>query len=389
MRTALFLFNHDAPHQVAHLAGTAAAFARLYPQHRTVIAYATPSIRRAIGQIAPAPDLAAAQWHELALPGWTRPVTALDSLVPASRVLRLRHHADLFARADAVISTERTCLKVRPFIDPRDMPMFIRIPHGAGDRNVTYHPDYRQFDRILLAGEKAVQHMMTVGVARDRLRIVGYPKFDAVDRSPRPRLFGNDRPTFVYNPHFDPHLSSWYDAGSALLEWFASSEGQDYNCVFAPHVMLFRKRLHISPEYRTARLRPDVPRAAMRADNILVDLDGPRLFDMTYTQGADAYIGDASSQLYEFLLRPRPVFLLDPNGALASEGEATLPFLSAGPRFAGVDELIQAIRASRDLQNNFAQAQKTLFDHTFSVTDTPAPERAAAAIADALAGARG
>lgn len=389
MRTALFLFNHDAPHQVAHLAGTAAAFARLYPQHRTMIAYATVPIRRAVERIAPAPDLAAVEWHELGLPAWTRPVAALDSLVPASRVLRLRRHAGLFASADAVVSTERTCLKVKRFIHPRDMPMFIRIPHGAGDRNVTYHPDYRQFDRILLAGEKAVQHMMAIGVARDRLRIVGYPKFDAVDRSPRPRLFGNDRPTFVYNPHFDPHLSSWYDAGPALLEWFASSEGQDYNCVFAPHVMLFRKRLHISPEYRTARLRPDVPRSAMRADNIVVDLDGPRLFDMSYTLGADAYIGDASSQLYEFLLRPRPVFLLDPNRALASEGEAALPFLAAGPRFAGVDGLTQAIRASRDLRNDFAQAQQILFDHTFSVTDTPAPERAAAAIADALAGARG
>ena len=34
----VFLFNHDAAHQVAHLAGIAAAMARLHPEVETVIA---------------------------------------------------------------------------------------------------------------------------------------------------------------------------------------------------------------------------------------------------------------------------------------------------------------------------------------------------------------
>ena len=269
------------------------------------------------------------------------------------------------------------------------MPRFIRVPHGAGDRKVTYHPDYKRFDRVLLAGQKAVDQMVRMGVERDRLRIVGYPKFDAVDTSARPSFFDNDRPTFVYNPHFDPHLSSWYDAGPALLDWFASSEGQQFNCIFAPHVMLFRKRLHISLEYRVARLRPDIPELVRRADNILIDLDSPRLFDMSYMLAADAYIGDASSQIYEFLLRPRPVFLLDPNGALHVEGDTALPFLAAGPRCAGSKPLTKVIPTWRETGADYVQAQRNLVAYTFHTGDTPSPQRAAAAIAEALEEAHG
>lgn len=39
---------------------------------------------------------------------------------------------------------------------------------------------------------------------------------------------------------------------------------------------------------------------------ILIDLGSKRLLDMSYTSGADIYLGDVSSQVYEFLDTPRP-----------------------------------------------------------------------------------
>lgn len=44
---------------------------------------------------------------------------------------------------------------------------------------------------------------------------------------------------------------------------------------------------------------------------MIVDLDSPRLVEMTYTLTADIYLGDLSSQLYEFLIRPRPVAFIN------------------------------------------------------------------------------
>ena len=193
------------------------------------------------------------------------------------------------------------------------------------------------------------------------------------------------RDSFVYNPHFDPHLSSWYDAGPDVLRWFASEAGQAYNLIFAPHVMLFRKSVHISPEYKVGRVRPDIPDEARAAPNILIDTDGPRLFDMSYMLAADGYIGDASSQIYEFLMRPRPVFLLDPNAALGSQGEDVLPFLRTGPRVESVNDLGSAIGGWDEIGSRYRAEQERLIAYTFALSEVPASQRAADAIAAAIA----
>ena len=384
MKRVVFLFNHDAPHQVAHLAGPAAAFAAAYPAAKTVIAYATPRIRAAIEALVPPSAARLLHWHELTLPGWAAGIAVLDKVLPASRLLRLRTHLPLFAGADILVSTERTCLRLKTYIPPHAQPRFVRVPHGAGDRNVTYHSDFRRFDMVLASGRKAFDELVKARVSPQRIRIVGYPKFDAVDLDAKRTFFDNSRPIFVYNPHFDPHLSSWYKAGPDLLRWFGSPQGQQFNLIFAPHVMLFRKRLHISPEYRVARWRPDVPPEARGARNILIDTDGPRLFDMSYMLAADGYVGDFSSQIYEFLLRPRPAFFLDLRGGAASGEDARHVFRQAGPVLNSLSALTAALPCWREAGAEFRTAQQALFERTFSRTDQPADQRAAAAIAELL-----
>ncbi|QZD95327.1 hypothetical protein [Qipengyuania gelatinilytica] len=385
MQRALFLFNHDAAHQVAHLAPVAAAMAREHEDIETVVAFAGDAIRQRILVLIDPADAAKLTWTELDLPpvlgGAAR---VFDRILPASRLARLRVHEKLFEESDAVISTERTCLRVKERLGPSRAPLFVRVPHGTGDRSVTFHPDHRKFDLSLVAGPKMAAQLAANGVEPARIEVTGYSKFERIDLTARPRFFDNDRPTFVYNPHFDPYLSSWYEAGPQLLEWFASEEGQAYNLIFAPHVMLFRKTMHVSPEYKLAKRRPDVPESALAAPNVLVDVDGPRLFDMSYMLGADAYIGDASSQLYEFLVRPRAVFLLDPNGALADQGRETLPFLGTGPSVGSIEELAKELPDWAQTAARFKPAQEDLISQTFALSDTPASTRAAQAIATAI-----
>lgn len=384
MKRVVFLFNHDAPHQVAHLAGPAAAFAEAYPAVTTIIAYATPRIKAAVAALMSPSAIRALEWYELTLPSWANVARQLDRVLPASRILRLRAHLPFFASADVVVSTERTCLRLQHLLPAATMPRFVRVPHGAGDRNVTYHPDFRRFDLVLASGQKAADELVKQGILAERIRIVGYPKFDAVDLAGKRRFFDNDRPVFVYNPHFDPHLSSWYKAGPDLLQWFARPANREFNLIFAPHVMLFRKRLHISPEYKVARLCPAVPEEARTASNILIDTDSPRLFDMSYTLSADAYVGDFSSQIYEFLAHPRPAFFLDMRGKPDEAEDERHVFRQAGPVFDHLQDLTSALPRWREFVSQYAAAQQALFDHTFSRTEQPANRRAAAAIAELL-----
>ena len=106
---------------------------------------------------------------------------------------------------------------------------------------------------------------------------------------------------------------------------------------------------------------------------------------MSYMLAADGYIGDASSQIYEFLMRPRPVFLLDPNAALGSQGEDVLPFLRTGPRVESVNDLGSAIGGWDEIGSRYRAEQERLITHTFALSEAPASQRAADAIAAAIA----
>lgn len=386
MKRAIFLFNHDAAHQVAHLASIAAATARECKQVQSIIAYSTPAIRSQLEAIISPEDAALLVWEELTLPRWAQALARVfDRVLPATRLLRLRLNKALFASADLVVSTERTCLRTKGYLPADETPLYAYIPHGSGDRSVAYHPDIARFDQVFVSGQKVVDQLAAHGVDPNRIEIVGYPKFEGIDLSATPDFFGNGRPTFVYNPHFDPHLSSWYDAGPNLLRWFASEAGSEFNCIFAPHVMLFRKELHVSPEFKVARRRPDIPPEAMAAPNILIDVDSPRLFDMSYMLGSDAYIGDVSSQMYEFLARRRPAFYLDCRARPDADDEIWHMFWKSGPRVSSVEELTKILPDFARIGAEYRRAQDELLDYTFSITEVPASVRTARVIQRMLA----
>ena len=345
-------------------------------RHPEVVAHAavaSPAIERELRKLLARDAAERIVWNDLSLARVSNLLLSpFDRLFPARRLARLRTNDALFESVRMIVSTERTCLRVRRRLRKRmgeAAPLFAYVPHGSGDRNVAYHPELAQFDVKLVSGQKLIDEMVARGIARpEQCHLIGYPKFDAVDVTRRERFFENDRPTFVYNPHFDPVLSSWYDHGPALLRRFAALEGQ-YNLIFAPHVMLFRKTLHASPEYRTARRRPEIPQEALSAKNILIDTDSERLFDMSYTLSADGYIGDMSSQVYEFLLRRRPVFFIDTHSADRPEEAPNRAFWANGPVVTSLDELFEFLPNHDRIGEEYRDAQDRLFSYT--IDDQP------------------
>lgn len=382
----LFLFNHDAPHQVAHIAGIARAAREISPNLRVTCATGTAAIRERLQALLGEEASAGMTWVDIGLPGWLESLLALPNrIAPVKRLARLDYHARRLLQADVLVSAERTCLRLKRRRTER-MPRFVHVPHGAGDRSVTFHPGKAGFDRLLVSGDKTAREMIARGGFRaEQIKVVGYPKFDTIDPEKRVRLFDNDRPVFLYNPHFDPFLSSWYDEGPALLDWFASTEGQAFNLVFAPHIMLFRKKLHVSLEYRTARLRPDIKPAWRDAPNILIDTNSARLVDMSYTLSADAYIGDVSSQIYEFLIRPRPVFFIDTFSCSSRSREGHYPAWDGGYVANSAAALAPLLHTRVKLEAREAERQRALFADTISYDPArPASRRAAEAIVEML-----
>lgn len=379
-----FLYNHEAPHQVSHSAPIAAELART-GQARVTILATSPTLLERARQCIPPVLLNRVEFESLEAPAWQRAVArAVDSAAPFSRVANLARHKERLSRFDALVVTERTSLLLRRLLGART-PLLIHIPHGSGDRAIGYTPDLVHFDLLLVSGEKLRRRMREMGLTRDgRCAVVGYPKFEMLaDEKPRD-FFGNGRPTVLYNPHLEPSLSSWYDMGRDVLEYFRASP--DYNLIVAPHVMLFKRRIQISPATGRVRLRRAIPDVYYNCPNILIDTGSSALVDMTYTRAADIYLGDVSSQVYEFLLKPRPCVFLDTYNT-AWRNDPNYAFWHFGAVASNVAELDRALDAAVRRPDAYRLAQERGFRDTFDMEGSPS-RRAAAAIADFLHRAR-
>ena len=273
----------------------------------------------------------------------TNPLTKF--LSPKKRLLV--SNLKIWNSLDALIVAERTSTFLR-FVSKR-LPPFIHIPHGAGDRARSYDPRIRHFDHVLVAGQKDKDRMIALGLVTEQTcHVTGYIKSQAVNRMypDRPKLFQNSRPVVLYNPHFCEALTSWSEFGRDLLTRF--SQRTDMNFIFAPHVRLFE----------------DVGAASRAAietfadfENIHIDLGSENSCKMTYTRAADIYVGDASSQVYEFLSEPKPcIFITHP--ATQWQGNPDFAHWRYGPVCHTADDVMSALtRAASDLPD-YAAAQR-------------------------------
>ena len=378
-----FLFNHDQIHQVAHSLPVAMALARQVPSQDIVIATTsgrlTEEVRRHL--IPAGIDLPVVQL------GLRKPLTRfvarhLESVLPVSKIGIYRDNLDFFGSLDALVVAEKTSLllKTRYGLDGLRL---IHTRHGAGDRAIGFNRSSAGFDHVLVSGPKIRERLIReAGVAPERLSTVGYPKFDLMPAVP-PRLpiQANGKPTVLYNPHVSPHLSSWYRHGRAVLEHFLHDDR--YNLIFAPHVMLFYRRFVLTID----KLRVDRPglidQRVLDAPNIHVDLGSRACTDMTYTTAADIYLGDVSSQIYEFLYRPRPCLFLNSHG-VDWQGDANYAHWQAGPVIDDAQDLGAALGRAVAGHAGYLPVQRELFSRSFDLTDEPSASRAADAVLSAL-----
>jgi hypothetical protein len=145
--------------------------------------------------------------------------------------------------------------------------------------------------------------------------------------------------------------------------------------------MLFSKSIHISPEYKITRRRPDVEPKFLNVPNIRIDIDSPRLFDMSYTLSADVYIGDVSSQVYEFLYRPRPCFFIDVHSGAVKNEPPAYDFWRNGPVIRTAGELAEILP---DFATVGARYQDIQIDRMAYTADNTDPRSASVRGAEAI-----
>jgi hypothetical protein len=358
-------------HQVFHSLPIAAQVAARHPHVEVHAAATSPGhlafIRDLLTKYAPA---APVKVHALA-----RPI--LESLGAKKRTI-IKNRAYLRA-FDAIVTPERTSLFMRQSLFARQLGLdrvrLIWTRHGAGDRAVGFAPDVDQFDYVLLAGPKIEARLLGAGLIHPGRYTGGvYAKFDwLLNRPTRRRWFANDLPTVLYNPHFQPALSSWPAYGMAVLDFFAAS-GR-YNLIFAPHVRLFDPPT--PAKYRAFERFANHP-------NLRIDLGSEHGVDMSYVDAADLYLGDVSSQVAEFVFRPRPCVFIDAHG-VSWQNDPNYSFWALGPVIRDAGSLGSTLDAALAHPDAFAQVQEQYVADTFGIAPgISSAARGADAIVDFL-----
>lgn len=200
-----------------------------------------------------------------------------------------KRNADFFLKQDVILTTElKGCAAFDGF------PKLVWLLHGIISND---NPFYKNWNCDLVVSpqigliDKLAEK--TNFPAESKVYTNAYLKYDLIKLqrdSCIENIFQKKNYTVVYNPHWDngSGQSSWFEFGIEILEFFYNRK--DINLVFAPHISL-------SKFYDIK-----VPEKYISCNNIYIDLNSDSLVRGTYIFHADCYLGDVSSQYFEFLL---------------------------------------------------------------------------------------
>jgi hypothetical protein len=164
--------------------------------------------------------------------------------------------------------------------------------HGFCANEYSINKDWR-IDYLLCAQRNLFHYLDKTNYVAQNTKLIDnvYIKFDSIrNKEQLSSDFGLDssKHTFVYNPHWDSKskLSSWFTHGKNILDFF--KEHSEFNLIFAPHINLIR--------YGLLGDLSDFKNCS----NIIIDEGTKSLTDGSYYQYCDTYIGDISSQFFEY-----------------------------------------------------------------------------------------
>lgn len=224
----------------------------------------------------------------------------LETKLQLKKSLFIKYKKQL-AQYDAFVCATYNDLFLQKILGNRKKNWYVFSDHGIPNRLYSYDRKILQFDLFFLLGHQEERRRQQLGqLQKTNHAKTGFIKPDICTIPPTQQLFKQRQLTVLYNPHWQKELASFDKFGRKILHFFATH--QEYNLIFAPHARLLARRWWNWKHVFAFRNYP----------NILIDAESERSNDMTYTQLADIYLGDASSQASEFIfIKERPCIFLD------------------------------------------------------------------------------
>ena len=275
---------------------------------------------------------------------------------------------------DAIIFTDFYHRYVKEARKNNPYPKMILINHGTPGRGYAFKKDVTDFDFQLLIGQFQFKQFRDLNLLSEHYKITGYPKIDAVIANRNMPLFNNNKPVVLYSPHFSPPHSSWHMFGLAVLDFFHNQN--KYNLIFAPHINLFQSNDN--------SCNAEILNKYKQNESIIIDTGSDASVNMTYVLNSDIYLGDVSSQVYEFLLKPRPCIFINTTN-VDYQHNFEFRFWQCGEVIHDLNSFSEILDRSETSHKLYKSVQeKITADNYYTEEGSSATERTAKAIIDFL-----
>jgi len=279
----------------------------------------------------------------------------------------MKKNKDYLLTFDVIFLTDYIQEYLLRFRKEREKPVLVRIYHGFTGRSYSYKKELLDFDIQLLPGNYAYKEFEKRGLLK-HTKVIGYPKLKAITSTNNSKIFIKDKTTILYNPHFSPPFSSWDKFGLNVLDYFYKSN--QYNLIFAPHINLFAEK--------GGELAEKIPKKYFDSENIHIDLGSTKSVEMFYPNQADIYLGDVSSQVYEFLINPRPCIFINRQNIDYQEDE-DFRFWRCGEVINLIDQLNESLTsASTNFKESYYIIQKKINLENLLIDKKESPSKKAA-----------
>lgn len=268
-----------------------------------------------------------------------------------------------------VVSAEQTSLWIPALLPVRTR--FINIMHGAGSMSARDGRRRRAAWRMPVPSENEQRAFLRRGHEASYVPVVGYVKSGFRQSHQRAPVFAEQRPTVLYAPHWQQHRSSWWTWGREIVQQLVTQTR--YNVILAPHQRLIEG----APELR------EILAAAGQHPHVHCDIDSFSMVDGSYTAAADLYLGDTSSQVVEFMARPRPCVFLNSHG-VDWVGREEYALWTCGEVVNSLDAMQPALDRAASRHSEFVAAQAALIQGWLGDTSGAAASRIVEHILEAI-----
>ena len=269
----------------------------------------------------------------------------------------IHKYASLLKTFDAFVCTMYDDLYLKKVLKNQKHIKYIFSNHGISNRAYSFDKRVMGFDLFFLldTNDKNIRQALNQLTPTNHA-MTGLVKYDLIKDLPVPSFFENDNPTVLYNPHWENKFTSFHKFGKEILEAFAKNS--DYNLIFAPHSLLLSRNWALGPLFNKYK----------QFENILVDPGSELCNNMSYTRSADLYLGDISSQAFEFLYeRPKPCLFLDAHNLKSDEKDRPLSW-DLGNVVSDIKDFENQLNvAFRDHEKRYKRLQENKIKEMFDV----------------------